>query len=148
MKNNFTFFSIFFIITIILSSCASYNIAIMDERGNVMTEHQTQKVYVGTDMFIPDAVLGTLGAVASMFYPFPQVKSSMGVGGGVSLGAHVSNMAGIATSVPASIFGGGGGGASQWVTFDDINGQRISYNGYNYIITRVTKAEMVLPDSF
>ena len=140
MKNNYKFFGAICFVSILLSSCASYNIAIMDHDGTLMQEHTTKKVYVGTDMFVPDAVIGTLGAAASMFYAFPKVKSSIGEGGGVSLGAHVSNMAGVMTAVPASIFGGGSSGGS-WIIFDDINGQRISYNGYNYKMSRVTKAD-------
>ena len=71
-------------------------------------------------MFIPDAIIGTLGMTASLFYPFPKVSSSMGEGGGLGLVSHINNLASPMTSIPASIFGGKGSG--QWVTFDDSNG--------------------------
>ena len=67
MKNNYNFFGAICFLSILLSICASYNIAIMDHDGTLIQEHTT-KVYVGTDMFVPDAVIGTLGAAASMFY--------------------------------------------------------------------------------
>jgi len=132
-----------FAITCILSSCASYNVAILDNNGKVLHEHKTKKVYVGMNMFIPDAIVGTLGMTASLFYPFPKVESSMGVGGGISVGSHLSNLSSTFTAIPSSIFGGGGS-SSLWVTFDDINGNRISYNGNPYKLTRVSKAEIKL----
>jgi hypothetical protein len=122
---------------IMFQSCATYNVAIMNEKGEVLKEHTSEKVYTGTNSFVIDAVLNPLVMVYSLLIPngVPKVKSSIGVGGGISLKSYIATYYSLS---PVS-FGGGGGG--NWVIFDANDGNEYSYSGYPYQLTKKTKFE-------
>jgi hypothetical protein len=122
----------------LMSSCATFHITVMDESGKVLKEHDTKKVYVGTDAFVPDAIIDPFVMIGSLFYPVPVVKSSIGVGGGMRLNSYITKMASLA---PVTLIGNGAG-SSSWVIFHDDKGQIQSYNGFNYSISRNAKVEM------
>ena len=85
-----------------LSSCASYHVSVMDDEGNVIKEHDTKKVYVGTGGFIPDAIIDPIVMTVSLAIGVPTVESSMGVGGGLNLKGYINKMA---TLAPTSFVG-------------------------------------------
>ena len=120
-----------------LSSCASYHVTVMDDDGNVIKEHDTKKVYVGTGGFIPDAVMDPIVMTVSLAIGVPTVESSMGVGGGLNLKGYINKMA---TLAPTS-FVGAGSAAGQWIKFHDDKGNIVSYNGFNYSLIRNAKYE-------
>ena len=125
------------IMAIMFQSCATYNVAIMNEKGEVLKEHTTEQVYSGTNAFVIDAILNPLVMVYSLLVPngVPTVKSSIGVGGGISLKSYIAG----AYSLSPVSFGGGGGG--NWVIFDANDGNEYSYSGYPYKLTKKTKFE-------
>jgi hypothetical protein len=123
------------VIAVVLTSCSSYHITIMDEKGTVIKEHDTQKMYVGTGAFVPDAVIDPLVMVGSLFYPIPFMNTNISVGGGMTLPRYIGKMSSIA---PISFVGNGGG---DWITFYDDKGNIVSYNGFNYSLVRKAKFE-------
>jgi hypothetical protein len=135
MKKINYLFAIFFI-AILFQNCATYNVAIMNEQGIVVKYHTTEQVYTGTNSFVIDAVINPFVMVYSLFVPngLPAVKSSIGVGGGMSLKSYISNYYNLS---PVS-FGGGGG---NWVIFDADDGNEYSYSGYPYKLEKKSKFE-------
>lgn len=123
---------------VLLSSCATFHVTVMDDSGNVLKEHDTKKVYVGTDAFVPDLIIDPFVLIGSLFYPLPMVKSSIGVGGGMRIGSYINKFASLA---PTPLIGNPGNNAS-WVIFYDDKGQIQSYNGFNYSISRNAKCDM------
>jgi len=125
------------LVAIILSSCATFHITVMDEKGAVINEHDTKKLYVGTGAFVPDAVIDPLVMVGSLFYPIPYLKTNINVGGGMDLFRYIRKMSSLA---PTPLVGNGGVG-SDWLLFYDDKGNIVSYNGFNYSIIRKAKVE-------
>jgi len=125
------------IIAIMFQSCATYNIAIMNEKGEILKEHTSENVYTGTKSFVIDAVLNPLVMVYSLLIPngVPKVESSIGVGGGMSLKSY------IATYYSLSPVSFGGGGRGNWVIFDANDGNEYSYSGYPYKLEKKSKFE-------
>ena len=118
------------------SGCATYDITVYGPDGAVHAEHTTDELYVGTDAFVLDAIIDPFVMVYSLFQPVPMLSSSMGIYGGMQLGSYISKMASLA---PVSLIGGGSGSG---ITFDADDGMRYSYEGFEYSLTRQSKAEM------
>ena len=125
-----------FLIAVMFQNCATYNVAIMNEQGKVVKEHTTEQVYTGTNSFVIDAIINPFVMVYSLFIPngLPTVKSSIGVGGGMSLKSYISNYYNLS---PVSFAGGGG----NWVIFDANDGNEYSYSGYPYKLEKKSKFE-------
>lgn len=122
-------------------SCAVYNVSIMDESGKVINEHETKKVYTGTGAFVLDAVVSPFVMIYSLFVPLPAVKTSIGVGGGMTLGSYIKSYYALS---PVDI--GGGGNSNNWVIFDASDGKEYSYSGFNYSLHKESKADMSDPE--
>ena len=127
------------IIILLFQSCAIYNVSIMDKGGEVIKEHETRKVYTGTQSFVLDAIVSPFVMVYSLFVPLPSVKSSIGVGGGITLGSYIKSYYSLS---PVDI---GGSKNSNWVIFDANDGKEYSYSGYNYTINKNTKFDNMGP---
>ena len=78
--------------------------------------------------------------VYSLFVPLPSVKSSIGVGGGMTLGSYIKSYYALS---PVDI--GSSGNSNNWVIFDANDGKEYSYSGYNYTINKNTKFDKVSP---
>ncbi len=111
----------------------------MDKGGEVIKEHETRKVYTGTQSFVLDAIVSPFVMVYSLFVPLPSVKSSIGVGGGITLGSYIKSYYSLS---PVDI---GGSKNSNWVIFDANDGKEYSYSGYNYTINKNTKFDNMGP---
>ena len=103
-----------------LSSCASYNVTVYNDDGSVKAEHVTDRMYVGTDSFVLDAIIDPFVMLYSLFIPTPSMSTSVGVSGGVTLAAYLSNLVSLA---PVPFLGGGSGGANR-VLFHADDGHR------------------------
>lgn len=125
------------VISILLTNCAAYHVTIMDETGTTIKEHDTKKMYVGIGAFVPDAVIDPFVMTASLFYPFPYIKSSINVNAGIDLPRYISKM----TSLAPVIFISSNVNDGNWIIFYDDKGNIISYSGFNYSLSRKSKIE-------
>ena len=119
---------------IIFTSCATFQINIMNEDGGIIKEHSTAKLYVGVGALVPDAAIGIVLTAGSVFYPIPYLKSSIDINAGWNIQRLIM--------IPASLMpvrNIGYGTSGSWVIFYDNNGNIISYSGFNYSITRKSK---------
>jgi hypothetical protein len=126
----------------LLSSCATYNVTLYNEAGDVEALHTTEELYVGTDAFILDVVIDPFLMLYSLFNPLPSLVSSVGQVGGIDLGSYI---AGFAALAPVSGVIAGDRGENR-ITFDANDGNRYSYEGFKYTLTRESIAKRKTKD--
>ena len=114
---------VFVFIGLILNSCSVYHVAILDYNGEIIKEHETKKMYTGTNSFVLDAVTAPFAIVCGLFVPTPSLTSSIGVTGGMQLTSYINQ-------IPLHA------GSGNWITFDGNDGREYSYNGFNYVIDK------------
>ena len=114
---------LFVILTITFTSCATFDLTIYEDNGEVKETHTSKQIYVGTEAFVLDAILNPFLLTYSLFVPTPSISSSIGVNGGMNLRNFIKTYTNLIVKFPLS---------SDWVIIDDENGVRHSFSGYKY----------------
>ncbi len=121
---------ILFLMSFLFSSCATFQITIMDDTGKIIETHKTANIYVGVGSTVPDIVCDAVLLAPSLFYPFPYLESSdRNFLGGLGLARYLRNTIGFGGRIfPSSLI--------KWVSFTDETGKNMTITGFNYKIEK------------
>ena len=109
---------------ILTSSCATYDISVMKDNGNII-EYRTKPIYVSPQPFYLRLIPDTGYFLASIFYPFPYLEVDTKEIG-------VNPYRGLFDVF--SLFAGEFYNSHSKLSFIDSNGNLIIYNGDSYKI--------------
>jgi len=123
---------------LLFQNCSVYNVSILNDTGEVTIQHETRKIYTGTESFIIDAIVNPLVMVYSLFVPLPRIHSSVGISGGMSLKSYINTYY---TLSPITLQTSGNN--NNWIIFDAKDGNEYTYSGLNYTLNKKTKGEKV-----